>query len=208
MQRLVSYFRAVELPARFRPALRARADVPNNRVLAALDDFCATFVPVDIEPTVGRVESQVGKELLRASVWSGMLICVESLRITAHTSGGKILTSPVCMAISPDLDDIWMNHHVLVTPDAQQLSDDYIWHHLGGWVEDGDTYDTQRYDFERELELFWLKLVGPDEQLRRSIFAATGAIKPAWTSVEILPDGTVRVLFKNRKVKSWAPPAV
>ena len=51
-----------------------------------------------------------------------------------------------------------------------------IWYHLGGWSDEGDTYDTQLMDFERELDQFWADLIGPDEQLRRTILAALAGL--------------------------------
>jgi hypothetical protein len=195
----------------------SETDEANTHLLAALGEFSEPFVPVEIEPkydgyswaklpTVGKVELQIGKELLRDSVWSGTVVCVDALRITAHASDGKVFSAPVCMAIAPRHEDQWDYNDVLVTPAAQQLPDDSIWHHLGGWYEDGDTYETQQADFSRQMEEFWAKFVGPDEHLRRTILAATDGIEQSWKSLEVYADGTVCIRFANRKVRTLTPP--
>jgi len=40
-----------------------------------------------------------------------------------------------------------------------------IWYHLGDYIEDDDTHDTQLRYFEEQLELFWATIIGPDEYL-------------------------------------------
>jgi hypothetical protein len=90
-------------------------DEANAHLLAALGSSqggSAQFVPVDIRgeydgygwaslPTVEKVEIDAGKVLLEDWVWSGRLICVDSLAITVQTSDGKTFSSPVCMAVKP-----------------------------------------------------------------------------------------------------------
>jgi len=39
---------------------------------------------------VDKVEVKVGKELGRKWLWSQVLVAVESIKITAHTSDGKV----------------------------------------------------------------------------------------------------------------------
>lgn len=91
---------------------------------------------------------------------------------------------------------------VLVTPEGQErLRASEIWHHLGGWSDEGDTYETQCYEFEEELERFWMQLVGPDEQLRRHIARTLKRIQPAWRTVSVSHDGTVHIEFKDGAVK-------
>jgi hypothetical protein len=96
---------------------------------------------------------------------------------------------------------------VLVTPAAQEraLRTEHIWYHFGGWYDEGDTYDTQLCDFERELDRFWADLIGPDEQLRRNIMAALDGITPAWRFVKVFFDGTVRIRFDDGSVKNIPP---
>ncbi len=101
----------------------------------------------------------------------------------------------------------WVDDYVLVTGEAQeQLQPSEIWYHLGGWHDEGDTYDTQLYSFEQELDRFWAELLGPDEQLRRSIMAALAAITPQWRSVKVFANGKIRVQFKDRATKTIQPP--
>jgi hypothetical protein len=199
-------------------AAGAETDETNVHLLAALGKFEEPFVPVDIRseydgytwaklPTVGQVALKVGKELHTDLVWGGTLTCTDRLVITAHASDGKVLCSPVCMAKAPPkADDRWSDE-VLVTPQAEdRLSAEAVWHHLGGWNEDSDTYDTQLSDFESQLDRFWADLRGPDEQLRREVLSALAGLKPTWKSVKVFASGKIRVQFKNRRTKTIQPP--
>jgi hypothetical protein len=88
--------------------------VTNAHLLGALGEFKdKPFVPVWIEPCfigyswtnlpkVTEVKINPGKEILRHSIRSGEIICVESLTVTVHTSDGKVFSSPVCMAVSSE----------------------------------------------------------------------------------------------------------
>ncbi|HNQ22571.1 MAG TPA: ATP-binding protein [Phycisphaerae bacterium] len=194
-------------------------DDTNAHLLAALGTFPEPFVPVSIRsgydgyswatlPTIGKVEVTVGKELHRACLWSGNLTCVDTLAITAHTSDGKVFSAPVCMAKAPPKDaSQCSDDEMLVTPEAQQRwRPSEIWYHLGGWYDDGDTYDTQLYAFERDLSEFWANLIGPDEQLRQSILAPLDRIQPERTSVRVTPDGRVQIEHVDGSVKTIQPP--
>ncbi|MCK4827374.1 hypothetical protein KA005_67205, partial [bacterium] len=156
----------------------------NVHLLAALGKFEEPFVPVSISqdydgyswaklPTADKVEVKLGKELGRDWLWSQVLVAVESIKITAHTSDAKIFESDVLMAvlIPERAERPWLGaDHVYVTPEArQQLNTSDIWYHLGGWCDEGDTYDTQEYQFEQELEMFWSSVIGPGEYLRWKI---------------------------------------
>jgi hypothetical protein len=81
-----------------------------------------------------------------------------------------------------------------------------IWYHFGGWYDEGDTYDTQEWSFQQELDHFWTQLIGPDEQLRRSVIDALAGLKPAWKSVRVFATGEIRVRFKDRTMKTVRPP--
>ena len=165
----------------------SEADEANVHLLAALGKFAQSFVPVQIRkgfdgyswaklPAIGRVEVTVGKELHAGYMWSGTLTCVESLVIAARTSDGKTFSSPVCMAVAPHPPEdslAWADEHVLITPKGgDRLCASEIWYHLGGWCDEGDTYDTQEYQFQQELDRFWTGMLGPDEQLRRTVVDA------------------------------------
>ncbi len=198
----------------------AEADEANAHLLAALGRFEEPFVPVSIHkdydgyswsqlPTIERVEVHAGKGLHDSWIWSGTIDCVKSLRITAHTSDGKAFSSAVCMAKeSPTKAEVTSaEDHVLVTPEAEHRVDtEQIWYHLGGWWNEGDTYDTQLSQFSEELDRFWLNLRGPDEQLRLSILAALDSIESEWAAVLVTRDGCVEIEYADRSTKTIQPP--
>jgi len=69
---------------------------------------------------------------------------------------------------TPQKKSCWHNDTVCVMPQASRhLTADNIWFHMGGYSEDGDTYETQLYYFERNLDEFWNDLIGPYETLRQ-----------------------------------------
>ena len=196
------------------------SDEANVHLLAALGKFDEPFIPVHIHsrydgyswaklPTIGKVEVKVGKTLHSGWIWSATLTCTDSLAITVHASDGKVFSSPVCMAKSPERPEKapdWADDHVLVTPEAQhRLSPSEIWYHFGGWSDEGDTYDTQEACFQEELDLFWMNLVGPDEQLRRGILDALQRIEQKWKFVKVSPNGKVRIRFDDGSVKNISP---
>ncbi len=188
----------------------------NVHLLAALGTFAEPFVPVDIKktyegyswaklPFIEHVEVKSGKQTHQDWIWCGTLSCVESLSITVRTSDGKVFSSPVCMAVAtepPPGAVNWAADHVLITAKARdQLAPSEIWYHLGGWSDEGDTYQTQEYMFEEQLERFWTSLYGPDEQLRRRLLAALQGFVD-WESVTISSSGSVTVRFKDGSIKA------
>lgn len=196
-------------------------EVTNAHLLAALGTLQGPFVPVDVShhydgyswaelPTITSVELEIGKELLSEWIWSGRLTCVDQLTITAQTSDGRTFRSSVCMAQSPmppAEGPTWAEDQVLVTPGAQRaLCPSQIWYHLGGFSEDGDSYESQEYDVERELERFWANLVGPDEHLRQRLIREAQAIQPEWRSINISSDGVVTIQFNDGATKALRPP--
>jgi hypothetical protein len=200
----------------------AETDETNVHLLAALGEFEEPFVIVDIRkeydgyswarlPLIEKVELKVGKMLHSGWLWTGTLTCVESLVITAHASDGRVFSSPVCMAMSPQPPQEAASEpysgHPLVTPEAQDhLAPSEIWHHFGGWSDEGDTYDTQEAAFEQELDRFWADMVGPDEQLRRDILNTLAGIKPAWHWVQVFDSGKVHIHFQDRTAHTIQPP--
>jgi len=200
------------------------SDEANVHLLAALGQFDQPFVPVDIGseydgyawaklPTVGRVEVTAGKKLQETWINSGTLICVDALAITAHGSDGKVFRAAVCMAVKPpeptkDGQRIWFGEsEVYVTPQAQQeLSNGEIWFHLGGYNDEGDTYETQEYDFDKELDAFWLALAGPEEPLRCQLLDCLRDLAKGWQSVTIQPDGRVTIIQGDGITKTLLPP--
>jgi hypothetical protein len=193
----------------------------NVHLLAALGQFKEPFVPVSISrgydgyswaklPTVDKVEVKLGKELDRQSMWCELLVAVESIEITAQTSDGKVFASDVVMAVLEPEQTERPYHgyeHVYVTPDARkQLDTSDIWFHLGGWSEDGDTYETQEYQFGEELELFWASIIGPGEYLRAKIVENVGSIKGDWEKITIDPHRTVVIAYKDGSRKTLTSP--
>jgi len=197
-------------------------DEANAHLLAALGTFNEPFIPVEINacydgyswaelPTIGKVEVKAGKKLHSEYLWSGELSCVNKLSITVHTSDGKVFSSPVCMAKAPQSPNEkrgWADDHILVTAQAQdRLQPSEIWYHLGGWYEDGDTYETQLVAFEEDINNFWADLIGPDEQLRQNIVAPLTRIAPEWKAAHIYPDGRVWIEHSDGTEKTIEPPA-
>jgi len=193
----------------------------NVHLLAALGKFDEPFVPVGISqhydgyswaklPTVDKVEVKLGKELGKNWLWLHVLIAVESIRITVHTSDGKVFESDVVMAVLTPEQTGGRSHssdHVYVTSEArQQLNTSDIWYHLGGWCEDGDTYDTQECQFEEELELFWSSIIGPGEYLRSKIVENVGSVKGDWDKITIDPHRTVVIVYKDGSTKTLKSP--
>jgi hypothetical protein len=199
-------------------ALVCDTDETNIHLLAALGQFAEPFIPVSIRseydgyswarlPTVNSVALTVGPEVHSDSVWSGTLTCVERLRITAKTSDGREFSSAVCLAKAPPKrPDDW-SEDVLVTRAAEQELDTHaIWYHLGGYSDEGDTFETQEHDFERALNDFWADLVGPDEQLRRKIMDAMWALPKGWRSIQVQSSGLVRVRLEDGSRQTMRPP--
>jgi hypothetical protein len=184
----------------------------NVHLLAALGKFDEPFVPVSISrnydgyswaklPTVDKVEVELGKELGRDYLWSHVLIAVESIRITAHTSDRRVFESDVVMAVlEPEQTRRpWHGYdHAYVTPEArEQLDNSDIWYHLGGWYEEGDTYETQEYQFAEELELFWSSIIGPGEYLRAKIVSNVDSVKGDWERIIIDTARTLVIEYKD-----------
>ncbi len=193
----------------------------NVHLLAALGKFDEPFVPVSISraydgynwaklPTVDKIEAKFGKELGRGWLWSEVLVAVQSIRITAQTGDGKVFDSDVVMAVlAPEnIERPWCGaDRVLVTPEArEQLSPSHIWFHLGGWSDEGDTYETQEYQFEEQLELFWARIAGPGEYLRTKLVENLDAVKGEWQTITIDADGTVGIAYKDGSTKTLKSP--
>ena len=199
----------------------AETDETNAHLLAALGQFSEPFVPVRIHqdydgyswadlPRIVKVEVQVGKTFGTDYLWSGAITCVDALRITVQTVDGRTYSSPVCLARTDCRDSALGSgeDHVVVTPDAEdRLAPEDIWYHVGGMWDEGDTYDTQAWQFTEELERFWMKLKGPDEQRRQRIVASLDGMEPAWSAVHVTPDGQVRIEQADGSTKTIDPPA-
>ncbi len=161
-------------------------------------------------PTVNRVQVRAGNKRQESWVNGGMLICVDSLSITAYCSDGKVFASAVCMAVKPEDEEqrSWCGQsEVYVTPQAQQqLSSSQIWFHLDGFSEEGDSYDTQEHDFRRELEAYWMRLSGPAEPMRCRLMDCLSDLPKGWRSVTIQPDGRVIIRLGDGREDTLLPP--
>ena len=187
----------------------------NAHLLGALGQFKENpFVPVTIDkgymgyswsklPQVTKVQVTQGKEKLRQALCCGEIVCFDKLSITVHSSDGKLFHSAVAMAIineTPQGKSCWNNDTVCVTQNARRLlTPDNIWFHLGGYSEDGDTYDTQLYYFEKNLEEFWNELIGPYEALRQQLIEDMYRIRDKWCKVILTDDGKLEIIFLDGK---------
>ena len=209
---------------RLSPGLIGQGDKmdANAHLLAALGSFKEPFVPVQISTdydgyswaklaTIDKAEVQLGKKLQESLLWSGQLICVETITITAHTSDGRVFSSPVCMAVLPPEGGhaARMNpDQIFVTPQSQKrLKTGDIWFHLGGWYLDGDTYDTQKASVQKDLDTFWADLLGPDESWRLRLLEAITGARHDWRAVTISREGSMTIILADGSTKTIQPPA-
>jgi hypothetical protein len=206
---------------RFDPDFKGeQTDAANIHLLGALGKFDSPFVPVEISkaydgyswaklPTIGKVELEAGKVLQESWMWCGKLVCVDSLTIVAHTSDGHVFRSPVCMAtrvMEREENRSWADEEVLVTHEARErLGTTDILYHLGGYSDEGDTWDTQESQFAEELDQFWSQLVGPDENFRRSVFSTLDSQRD-WKAMTVFADGRIKLRFKDGSAKLIRPP--
>jgi hypothetical protein len=163
-------------------------------------------------PKVTKVEVSKGKELLRHSINCGELVCFDKLSITVRTSDSKTFNSDVDMAViieEPNNRNRWFDETVCVTKRARNcLSAENIWFHLGGYNDEGDSYDTQLYYFEKDLDEFWNELIGPYETVRQQLIEELYPLHNKWKKVTILEDYSLEILFKNGRIERVKPPAV
>ncbi|MCK4791315.1 MAG: hypothetical protein KAV87_46710, partial [Desulfobacteraceae bacterium] len=195
-------------------------DEANAHLLAATGTSKEPFVPVTISrcydgyswaklPVIGKVEVVVGKEIGQQGIWCETLVAVDSLQITVHTSDEKVFKSNVLMAVleQPAKKRSWYYMNVYVTLEARsQLGSTDIWYHLGGWNDDGDTWDTQLYYLEQELEQFWATIIGPAEYLRSKIRSCLFGIVKDWKKIIFEEDETLTILYKDGTEKVYKSP--
>lgn len=195
-------------------------DEANAHLLAALGRLDQPFVPVSIHrdyngygwadlPVIEKVEVKAGAVLHQETIWAGNVVCVETLAITVRTKDGVTWSSPVCMAVRPaqaDREKIWWDQEVLVTAEARdRLNSTDILYHLGGYSDEGDTWETQDWQFCEDLQRLWDRLVGPDEGLRRRILEPFETLQN-WEQATILPTGTVTIHLTDGSIKRIDPP--
>ena len=195
----------------------SETDEANAHLLAAMGKFTEPFVPVTISrsydgyswadlPTIGKVEATVGKELGRRDIWRETLVAAESLQIAVHASDKKVFISDVCMAVLEDSakERTWSYLNVYVTLESRsRLDTTDIWYHLGGWNDEGDTWDTQVYELEQELDQFWATIIGPAEYLRSKIRGCLYGTVKDWKTVVFEDDETLTIRYKDGTEKVY-----
>jgi len=207
---------------RFDPDFKGgqETDEDNVHLLGALGKLKERFVPVNIGskyleyfwaklPTIGKVEVKAGKVLQEQAIWCGHVVCVDSLSITVQTNDGRTISSPVCMAIRPvegEQKQRWWDSEVLLTPKARDLNSTEILYHLGGYSDEGDTWDTQECGFAEEMQHFWDRLTGPDESLRRRLVETVSSLT-SWKEICITPTGTLTIYLEDGSARAVEPPA-
>lgn len=198
-------------------------DEANVHLLAALGKFDKDkFIPVTIDqgylgyswtdlPKVTEVEVKHGKELIRSSIQSGDLVCYESLSITVKTSNGKEFCSDVIMAMinePPSANFKWYTDVAGVTKEARtELDTANIWYHLGGFSYDGDTYDTQEYYIQKDIDDFWNELIGPYETMRQKLISELYCVRGKWQKIVINEDHSLLIVFKDGKRETVNAPS-
>jgi len=85
------------------------------------------------------------------------------------------------------------------------LSAEEIWYHLGGYQDDGDTYDTQLSLFEENLNRFWAEITGPEEFLRDKLLTVISDLISPWKQLTIDVNGTMTILLEDGTQKSYSP---
>ena len=198
----------------------SETDEANMHLLAATGKFQEPFVQVKIPPAydgyswanlpvVKKIEVTVGKEIGRQGIWSETLVAVDSLQIAVHTSDGKVFKSNVLMAVldEPIEKRSWYCMNVYITLEARnQLDTTDIWFHLGGWNDEGDTWDTQKYQVEQELDQFWATIVGPAEYLQSKLRECLYGIVKDWKQIIFDDNGAIKITYKDGTVKSYESP--
>ena len=198
--------------------------VANVHLLAALGEFKGKpFVPVTIDsgyigyswtklPGVTQVKVTHGNELFKYGIQSGKIACFDKLSISVKTSDGQSFSSEVDLAVlelPANAKREWTDEIVCVTKGARDhLKTENIWLHLGGYDLDGDSYDTQLYYFEQELNEFWNELIGPYEGIRQEMLSVVSrqGIRDKLHEIKLASDGTLEITLKDGQTEIVKPP--
>ena len=119
---------------------------------------------------------------------------------------GKVFKSDVPMAVleHPVKERTWCCMNIYVTLEARsQVDSTDLWYNCGGWNDEGDTWDTQLYDFEQDMERFWVVIIGPGEYLRSKIRECLFGLVKDWQRITFESDETLRVLYKDGTEKVY-----
>ncbi len=203
---------------RIDPALKKAniAAVANAEILAELGELEPPLKLVDEKSTKGttitKIDVHLGKTIHEDRVWTGPLTCVDRIELVAHTSDDHVVRSWVCMAVQPPVkvEDGAENpiFRVYVTPQARDnpACQSFLWDHLGGELDYGDTKDTQIEHFAEEMERYWVPIVGLDEHLRTKIMDLLEDTRPEWRSVTVSSDGQMIIQSADGSEKIIRPP--
>ena len=202
--------------------IRNDTDEANVHLLGALGRFkYKSFVPVTIESgyigyswtnlaKATKVTVNKSKQLFKEPIWCGEIACFDRLMIKVETSDGLIFSSEVPMLVISEVRKgkvSWSNDVVCVTREARErLSNENIWYHLGGFNCEGDSFDTQLYNFGDELDEVWNKLIGPYESIRQQLMDKLYSLRGEWQKVTISKKGSLEIQFKNGKKELVKPP--
>lgn len=190
----------------------------NIELLAALGSFSKDqpFIPITIDsaeeaaasglPTIERVEIEVGKTLFpKQSCWVGEITYIESIVVTAHTSDGKVFSSPIDVAVDlAALDPEASEFSVYLTPKGKQnIEWDFLMTLLGGIVELGDTEAEEerlQEDFEEELQRYYIEVEGPSEWLRDRIVSELKPLGDNWKHASYTRGGGLMIEYNDGSV--------
>lgn len=201
------------------------SSMANAHLLSGLGKFNGKpFVPVTINsgyrgyswadlPKVVDVKVVYEEKKLGYGIGPSEIACYDKLSISVETCDGKTFASDVFMAIielPSEGEGYWNDPIVGVTKDARiNLNIENIWYHLGGFDEEGDSYDTQLDYFEKDLDEFWSELVGPYESLRQqiqSLLSRQYNIREKWKRVIVNSDDSLELIFNDGKTELVIPP--
>jgi hypothetical protein len=192
-------------------------DKENAHILAAIGKLDIPFIPVEISPlyqgyswaklpTIEKIKVSVGKQLGTGWVWGGDMDVFDSIEITVLTSDGRRFQSFISIAVREKKRNMyhsWTEKIVCLTPEARrELTSSDIWYFLSGWNEDGDTYDTQIYQFEDELEHFWADILGPEGFMRDKLLGTISGFVNNWKTITLEANGAMTIVYDDDTQKT------
>jgi hypothetical protein len=197
-------------------------DRENAHILAATGQFPENtyFVPVEIRqlyegyswaklPRIETIHVTKGKKLGSGWIWNHEVDAYDILEISVLTSDGKLFESRVPIAMvehARNSMSSWAEKTICMTKEVRkELCDEHLWYHFGGWSEDGDTYDTQLFDFGEELTQFWADILGPEEFLRDRLLGTISDFVSKWKKLTIRDDGTMTIQYADNSEKTCKP---
>ncbi len=134
----------------------------------------------------------------------GVYPCKSGLMIqnTIPGTGKRLTLYPGAGLTEDELQDIDRRHRELITLKARDsLDPTNIWYHLGDYSEDSDTFDTQLFYFEQQLELFWATIIGPGKYLQSRLLNCLEDFNLDWQSITIDSDHTITMT--HTPPKNW-----